>query len=53
MAQNETFQATSTLNSIIEHSPVPEIVAEAKQKLAKLGGAPSTAPADTVKGRKR
>ncbi|MBF8962237.1 tetratricopeptide repeat protein [Pontibacter sp. FD36] len=53
VAQNETFQATSTLNSIIEHSPVPEIVAEAKQKLAKLGGSPSTAPADTVKRRKR
>ncbi|GAB3813683.1 tetratricopeptide repeat protein [Pontibacter rugosus] len=37
-AQNETFQARATLNSIIENAPNQEIVAEAKQKLAKLDG---------------
>ncbi|WP_347157045.1 tetratricopeptide repeat protein [Pontibacter chitinilyticus] len=35
-AQNEQFQARATLNSIIENSPDQTIVAEAKQKLAKL-----------------
>jgi TolA-binding protein len=38
IAQNETFQAKATLESIIENSPVKEVVAEAKQKLAKLEG---------------
>jgi TolA-binding protein len=52
VAQKETFQARATLTSIIENSPEAEIVAEAKQKLAKLGGADSS-PADTLKrGRK-
>ncbi|ARS34834.1 tetratricopeptide repeat protein [Pontibacter actiniarum] len=37
-AQNEMFQARATLNSIIENAPNQEIVAEAKQKLAKLDG---------------
>ncbi|HEY4650718.1 MAG TPA: alkaline phosphatase PhoX, partial [Pontibacter sp.] len=37
-AQNELFQAKATLNSIIEGSPVPEVVEEAKQKLEKLNG---------------
>ncbi|MBC5773319.1 tetratricopeptide repeat protein [Pontibacter sp. KCTC 32443] len=37
-AQNELFQAKATLNSIIEGSPVAEIVEEAKQKLEKLNG---------------
>ncbi|WP_242928219.1 tetratricopeptide repeat protein [Pontibacter vulgaris] len=47
-AQNELFQARATLNSIIENSPEKEIVAEAKQKLEKLGGdkaAPASTPA--------
>lgn len=38
VAQNEMFQAKATLNSIIENAPNKEIVAEAKQKLAKLEG---------------
>ncbi len=46
-AQNELFQARATLNSIIENSPEKEIVEEAKQKLAKLGGE-KTAPADSA-----
>jgi TolA-binding protein len=51
-AQNEMFQARATLNSIIENSPVKEIVAEAKQKLAKMGGSAgaadsAAAPQDT------
>ncbi|MFD2516082.1 tetratricopeptide repeat protein [Pontibacter locisalis] len=37
-AQNEMFQAKATLNSIIQNAPNKEIVAEAKQKLAKLDG---------------
>lgn len=37
-AQNELFQARATLNSIIENSPDKAIVAEAKQKLAKMDG---------------
>ncbi len=37
-AQNELFQAKATLNSIIEGSPVEEIVTEARQKLQKLNG---------------
>lgn len=37
-AQNEMFQAKATLTSIIENAPNQEIVAEAKQKLAKLEG---------------
>ena len=48
-AQNEMFQARATLNSIIENSPNQEIVAEAKQKLAKFGGESSGNPADTLK----
>ena len=32
------FQARATLNSIIENAPNQDIVAEAKQKLAKLEG---------------
>ncbi|WP_299822229.1 tetratricopeptide repeat protein [uncultured Pontibacter sp.] len=53
-AQNEIFQATSTLNSIIENAPNQEIVEEAKQKLAKLEGRstqgqqPKQTPADTT-----
>ncbi|TPE43181.1 tetratricopeptide repeat protein [Pontibacter mangrovi] len=39
-AQNEMFQARATLNSIIENAPNEEVVAEAKQKLAKLDGKP-------------
>ncbi|NEM97939.1 tetratricopeptide repeat protein [Pontibacter burrus] len=35
-AQNELFQAKATLNSIIEGSPVAEIVEQAKQKLDQL-----------------
>ncbi|WP_461489458.1 tetratricopeptide repeat protein [Pontibacter sp. HJ8] len=46
-AQNEMFQARATLNSIIENSPEKEIVEEAKQKLAKMGGGDS-APGDTL-----
>ncbi|MBB6610152.1 tetratricopeptide repeat protein [Pontibacter sp. Tf4] len=42
VAQNELFQAKATLNSIIEGSPVEEIVAEAKQKLEKLNGGSGT-----------
>ncbi|WP_439882817.1 tetratricopeptide repeat protein [Pontibacter sp. MBLB2868] len=38
VAQNELFQAKATLNSIIQNAPNKEIVAEAKQKLAKLEG---------------
>ncbi|MFD2245016.1 tetratricopeptide repeat protein [Pontibacter ruber] len=45
-AQNEMFQARATLNSIIENSPVKEIVEEAKQKLAKMGG--NTGAQDSV-----
>ncbi|MCJ8163698.1 tetratricopeptide repeat protein [Pontibacter sp. E15-1] len=41
-AQNEMFQAKATLNSIIENAPNKEIVAEAKQKLAKLEGKSTT-----------
>jgi TolA-binding protein len=52
LAQNETFQARATLNSIIENSPEAEIVAEAKQKLAKLGGA-ETPPTPTPQGGRR
>lgn len=37
-AQNEMFQAKATLNSIIENAPNKEIVAEAKEKLAKMDG---------------
>ncbi|MFT2007721.1 tetratricopeptide repeat protein [Pontibacter sp. 13R65] len=40
-AQNETFQARATLESIIEGSPVVEVVEEAKQKLAKMAPAGS------------
>lgn len=36
VAQNELFQAKATLNSIVEGSPVPEIVEQAKQKLEQL-----------------
>lgn len=36
LAQNEQFQARATLNSIVEGSPVKEIVEEARIKLAKL-----------------
>ncbi|WP_114781548.1 tetratricopeptide repeat protein [Botryobacter ruber] len=39
VAENDMFQAKSTLESIIAGSPVPEIVAEAKEKLAKLNAA--------------
>ncbi|QCR24917.1 tetratricopeptide repeat protein [Pontibacter sp. SGAir0037] len=46
-AQNEMFQARTTLNSIVENSPLPEIVEEAKQRLEKLGGATGTS--DTTK----
>ena len=46
-AQNEIFQATSTLNSIIENAPNPEIVEEAKQKLAQLEGKSQQKPSDT------
>ncbi|WP_299760471.1 tetratricopeptide repeat protein [uncultured Pontibacter sp.] len=42
-AQNEMFQARATLNSIIENAPNQEIVAEAKQNLAKLDGKPQQA----------
>ncbi len=49
VAQNEVVQAQFTLNSVIENSPLPEVVAEAKQRLAKLTGAKgaTTAP-DTL-----
>ncbi|GAB3527218.1 tetratricopeptide repeat protein [Pontibacter brevis] len=48
-AQNEMFQARATLNSIIENAPNQEIVAEAKQKLAKLdGNNPATQPQQNV-----
>ena len=45
-AQNEFFQATSTLNSIIENAPNPEIVEEAKQKLAQLESNSQQKPAE-------
>lgn len=41
-AQNELFQAKATLNSIIEGSPVAEIVEQAKQKLDQLNKAGGT-----------
>ncbi|MHA6247777.1 tetratricopeptide repeat protein [Pontibacter sp. CAU 1760] len=45
-AQNEMFQAKATLNSIIENATIPEIVQEAKQKLAQFEGKkPATVPA--------
>ena len=47
VAQNELFQAKATLNSIIEGSPVEEVVAEAKQRLEKLNG--GNRGADTTK----
>ncbi|MCC9167413.1 tetratricopeptide repeat protein [Pontibacter harenae] len=52
-AQNEQFQAEATLNSIIEGSPVPEIVEEAKQKLAKMNGNKNAvaAPRDSSKNK--
>ncbi len=49
-AQKEMFQARATLNSIIENSPDKAIVAEAKQRLAKIDGKPAPLQAlpDTV-----
>lgn len=47
-AQNEMFQAKATLNSIIENAPNQEIVAEAKQKLAKLEGKKTNADQQQV-----
>lgn len=44
-AQNEMFQAQATLNSVIENSPLPEIVDLAK---AKLAGLEVDAPAETT-----
>ncbi|MFC7000001.1 tetratricopeptide repeat protein [Rufibacter roseus] len=50
MAQNEDFQAKSTLESIINHSPEKEIVEAAKQKLADLESkVKAPAPASTPK----
>jgi len=36
IAMDELFQAKATLNSLIEKSPIPEIVSQAQQKLAEL-----------------
>lgn len=47
MAMEELFQAKATVNSIIENSPVPGVVAEAREKL-KLIEKKETIPADST-----
>ncbi|WP_084523921.1 tetratricopeptide repeat protein [Adhaeribacter aquaticus] len=46
-AQKETFQAKATLNSIIENASIPELVEEAKAKLAALEAAAPTTTTTT------
>ena len=49
IALEELFQAKATVNSIIENSPVPQVVAEAREKLTAIEKKEAElVPADTT-----